>query len=184
MSSTNARRFGGLILGTLALSWLAGAPARAIDLFCARCGCGDSCQKTCRLVKEEKKVQVTCWGSECEDFCVPGPSKRGCKHCETVCDENDPKGPCTHSRPFVWTEWIPADCAKVFTKTKLMKKTVTKKVPSYKWVVEDLCEKCAAETADAPTPTDAKIPPKPIVDAPSPASPKTPAPAIRAKVGD
>jgi hypothetical protein len=42
--------------------------------------------------------------------------------------------------------------AKVHTKKKLMKKTVTKKVPSHKWVVEDLCDNCAqhSQTPIAP----------------------------------
>ena len=42
--------------------------------------------------------------------------------------------------------------AKIYTKTKLMKKVETVTVPSYKWVVEDMCVQCAANTAaDDPT---------------------------------
>jgi len=51
-------------------------------------------------------------------------------------------GGCLRVKPFVWTEWIPSDCASIFTRKKLMKKTVTKSVPSYKWVVEDCCPSC------------------------------------------
>ncbi len=91
-------------------------------------------------------MEITCWGSQCEDFCVPGPSKPGCKHCKTVCAEcDDASCDCyqPHATPktFVWREWIPG-CARVHTKTKLMKKVVTEKVPSYKWEVEELCTEC------------------------------------------
>lgn len=114
---------------------------------CDHCGCKEPCQKFCRLVKEEKKVEVICYGMKEQEFCVPGPSKRGCQHCEPVCTDCDGKGkdkdPDVDSKPrkFVWSDWIPGR-AHIQTKTLLMKKTETKKIPSYKWVVEDLCEKC------------------------------------------
>lgn len=131
---------------------------------CACCHNESSCERVCRLVAEEKKVQVNCWGMKCEDFCVPGPSHRGCQHCELVCDEADPEVPCVHSKRFVWSEWIPAGCPKMFTKKKLMKKTVTKKVPSYKWVVEDLCPKCVAALDAAERPAVADLPAPPLPD--------------------
>ena len=117
---------------------------------CARCGCNQPCDKVCRLVYEEKKVKVICWGVQCEDFCLPGPSKPGCKHCEEVCtecddkkeDKKDDKGPHGTPTKFVWRDWFPGACGKVYTKKKLMQKIVTKKVPGYKWVVEDLCPDC------------------------------------------
>jgi hypothetical protein len=126
------------------------ARATAGDGCCAHCGCQASCQKVCRLVCEEKKVPVTCWGCKCEDFCIPGHSKACCQHCEEVCTEDAAAcdAPCTHAKKFVWTEWIPG-CAKLHTKKKLMKKTITKKVPSYKWVVEDLCCDCHARSEAA-----------------------------------
>lgn len=43
---------------------------------------------------------------------------------------------------WAWKTWCPGDSAQVFTKKKLMKKTETKTVPSFKWVVEDLCSEC------------------------------------------
>src|SRR5262245_46562003 len=90
---------------------------------CARCGCSEPCQKVCRLVVEEKKVDVTCWGGKCEPFCVPGPSQPGCENCESVCGSSDGS---VHAacKKFVWTEWT-AGRAQVYTKKKLMKKTVT-----------------------------------------------------------
>jgi hypothetical protein len=45
------------------------------------------------------------------------------------------------------TNWIPGS-AKVHTKTKLMKKTVTQKVPVHRWIVEDLCSQCWQDTQD------------------------------------
>ena len=47
---------------------------------CHRCGC-EGCQKVCRLVCDEKELEVNCWDSKCEEFCVPGHCKLGCKHC-------------------------------------------------------------------------------------------------------
>jgi hypothetical protein len=119
--------------------------AVAGDFPCAHCGCGGPCRKVCRLVSEEKTVSIPCWGCKCEDVCLPGPSKPGCEHCELVCGTCEECGGSavrSKPQPFVWNDWIPGS-AKVHTKKKLMKKNVTKKVPSYKWIVEDLCEKCA-----------------------------------------
>jgi hypothetical protein len=109
---------------------------------CCKCGCPQA-TRVCRRVCEEKKVTVTLWGVAEEDFCVPGPSKPGCEYCEMVGDpkEND-KTPCYSPKKLAWTEWLPSGCPTLFTKKKLMKKTVTKTVPTYKWVVEDLCAEC------------------------------------------
>jgi hypothetical protein len=109
---------------------------------CCKCGCPQA-EKVCRLVCEEKKVQVTLWGMNEEDFCVPGPSRKGCENCEEVVDpkENE-KTPCYGPKTLVWSDWTPKGCPTLYTKKKLMKKVVTKTVPSYKWVVEDLCAEC------------------------------------------
>src|SRR4051812_29303948 len=97
------------------------AAGRAFAGCCAHCGCQCECRKVCRLVCEEKKVEVICWGCQCEDFCVPGRSCQGCKHCECVCgdcnDECDCKKPHAKPKLFVWKEWSPS-CAKILTKTK------------------------------------------------------------------
>lgn len=134
---------------------------------CQHCGCDCACQKVCHLVCEEKKVVVTCWGCKCEDFCVPGPSKPGCKQCETVCEfcgEDDSKEICVRPKKFGWREWCPG-CASVYTKKKLMRRTITKKVPSYKWVIEDLCEKCEKKVANVQVPPGVEVPPAPILRA-------------------
>ncbi|MEX2286530.1 MAG: hypothetical protein WD648_05520 [Planctomycetaceae bacterium] len=47
-----------------------------------------------------------------------------------------------------------------------MKKTITRKVPGYKWVVEDLCPQCAANCAPDAAPADGKgVPPAPAAEA-------------------
>ena len=56
------------------LCWPAPRPRRAGDC-CAHCGCHSNCCKVCRLVCETKKVTKPEYDCECEDFCVPGPSK-------------------------------------------------------------------------------------------------------------
>jgi hypothetical protein len=133
--------FAVLMVGSIATNLFAG------DCCCAHCGCVTECHKTCRLVTEEKKVEVVCWGCKSEDFCVGCHSEPGCMHCEEVCGACDfPKGTgqiCVKPHAFVWREWIPGT-ARIHTKKKLMKKSITKKVPSHKWVVEDLCPTCRA----------------------------------------
>jgi hypothetical protein len=132
---------------------------------CAHCGCAAPCQKVCRLVCEEKKVEVVCWGCKCEEFCVPCHSKPGCRHCETVCDDCgpcDPKAPHSEPKRFVWSDWFP-DGARIYTRTKLMRKTETVTVPSYKWVVEDLCPECTARLEPAAATRVAETPPPPLV---------------------
>ncbi|MFO0427500.1 MAG: hypothetical protein ACK526_13125 [Planctomyces sp.] len=149
---------------------------------CSHCRCEKQCTRVCRLVREDRKITTTCWGCECEEFCIPGPSSPGCEHCETVCGNCTPSEPSTkgaegdakpappaskkkvYSEPkrLVWTDWIPDCRATVHTKKKLMKRTVTKTVPSWKWVVVDLCEECQPLCPDAPVEPGAKIPPKPL----------------------
>jgi hypothetical protein len=51
-------------------------------------------------------------------------------------------------RKFVWTDWIPGG-ATIHSRKKLMKRTVTRMVPSFKWIVEDLCEQCEAKLPPA-----------------------------------
>lgn len=132
---------------------------------CARCGCDDGCQKICRLVCENKKIEITCWGCKHEDFCLPGPSKPGCKYTDVACDECDPKGPYVQPKTYSWIDWIPGCCGKIYSKNKLMKKTVTKSVPSFKWVVEDLCPQCEQHCPLAEVPLGSEVPPPPVVDA-------------------
>jgi len=119
------------------------------------------------LVKEERTIKVTCWASQCEDFCVPGPSKRGCKR--NVEHVDCTKGKCgtCNSKKAVWFNWCPSR-AHVSTKKKLMKKTIEKKVcGGYKWVVEDLCGGCETKfEAEAPAlDPETELPEPPALDA-------------------
>jgi len=152
-----------LLLTVCALCQLVGA-ANA-NGPCTHCGHRASCNKVCRLKYEEKKVEVVCWGLKCEDVCVNGCSKRCTKHCEILCEECDDVDPyeaaSTGPKKFVWSEWIPKGSPKLYTKSKLMKRTVIKKIPAYKWVVEDLCAQCEAKTKDTEVVPGAAIPPPP-----------------------
>jgi len=151
-----------LILLTMTIV-VSDAPRADAGGHCALCGCNAECNKACRVVYEEKKVEVVCWGSKCEEFCVPGCSKRGCKHCEMVCDfcdeTQDSDAPSSSPKKFTWRDWVPG-CARVYTKNKLMKKTIVKKVPAYKWVVEDLCSQCEAQSKSAQIPPGVQMPPQ------------------------
>lgn len=138
----------------------------AQDGYCCHCQGSDGCHKVCRLVCETKKVTVVCWGIQKEDFCVPGRSTLCMTHEECVCgDDTDPKAPCTKPKKFSWNEWIPANNAKIYTKNKLMKRTITKTVPSFKWVVEDLCENCEAQVPVVQVPPGVEVPPPPVTTA-------------------
>lgn len=133
-------------------------------LGCLRCGCRDQkCGKVCRLVKEDRKITTTCWGMKDEDFVVPAPSTPDCKYCETVCQPDPKTGICSSPKKLVWTSWIPGCGGDVMTRHKLMKKTVTKSVPSFKWVVEDLCPKCVAACEPIAVPQGTTVPKPPRV---------------------
>jgi hypothetical protein len=97
---------------------------------CDRCQCVQSCQKVCRVVCEMKEVTHTTWGCKCEDFCVPGPSKR----CESGCS-------CGHCADCRANGWIPTAA---YIKTRKVPVKHVEKVlkPSYKLVVEYLCPQC------------------------------------------
>lgn len=160
-----------LTLGLLAMTAVFEASSVAAgEICCALCGGHDPCNKVCRLVCEEKKVDVICWGVKCEDFCIPGPSKPCCKECDVVCDACEdnkakPDDPVSMPKRFVWRDWIPSMYAKIHTKKKLMQKIETKKIPSYKWVVEDLCPKCESQAGSAMVEPGVKLPPRPRVAA-------------------
>lgn len=152
------------------LTLASAAAARAGDVRCAHCGVCGAGDKVCRLVCEEKKVDVVCWGCLCEDFCLPGPSEPGCQHSTTVCDECDkprvPGAPQVDPKRFVWREWFPG-CARIFTRKKLYKKVETVTVPSYRWVVEELCPHCqtCCEVAAVDASAEASLPTPPVADA-------------------
>jgi len=166
-----------IVLMALAVLVMAASTLRAGAGHCARCG-GEGCQKVCRLVCDEKELEVNCWDSKCEEFCVPGHCKLGCKHgapacrdggfgcadgvCDAKCDACG-SGTCDHglgAKKFVWRDTIPG-CARIFTQKKLLKKVEKKKVKTYKWVLEDLCGKCRDGCESAPVPEGTPVPPVP-----------------------
>lgn len=119
-----------ILLAATAMLLTFAAPAEGGRLFCQHCGCCQNCKKVCRLKCEKKKETKTEYTCECEDFCIPGPSKKcGVKK------EHDCQG---HHRTILWQP----TCARVRTRKKLVKKEVTKEVPDYKWVVEEYCCVC------------------------------------------
>jgi hypothetical protein len=64
-----------------------------------------------------------------------------------VCGEcNKEEKADVHAEPkrFVWSDWFPHG-AQLYTRTKLMRKSEKVTVPSYKWVVEDMCAECEAK---------------------------------------
>lgn len=157
----------------------------ACEICCSLCGKAEATEKVCRLVPVEKKITITCWGCEAEDICLPGPSKPVCRHCDVACDE-DGVSCCHHPglfrKYFVWAEWEPcarswSPCSRprIVTKKRLMKKTVTKTIPSYKWVVEELCPECEQACETVAIPDGVLIPPPPDTDARVLTSQPTPA---------
>ena len=119
----------------------AGAPC------CDGCGCQPCTRKVCRLVCEPKEETKKVYSCKCEDFCIPGRSiccKKPCDchwWCCLCCDHYTYKPTCGCVR----TRVVP-----VIT-------TETKKVPSYKCVVEEVCTRCGhcARKVDYPSAEDA-----------------------------
>ena len=86
--------------------------AMAGDGCCSNCGCSaNRCRKICRLVQEDRKITTTCWGMECEDFCVPGPSTPDCRQCDTVCKSVPGDKVCSQPKRIVWTSQEEGDGA-------------------------------------------------------------------------
>ena len=154
---------------------------------CARCGRWRDCEAVCRLKKEPLTRKITCWTSETEPVCLPGPSRRACRHVEHVscdaadkheADENDAgKCPSRHDKKIVWFDWcIPGEdkdatgaCHRVATRKKLMRKEIEVPIKGayrYRWETLPLCKSCAAQP-DAPTPAEPadEVPPAPPVEA-------------------
>lgn len=100
---------------------------------CQSCGCQCACDKVCKVICEKKIVTKTKYCCECEDFCVPGPSCLIGRECVDDC--NAPHGVATRNI------WQPGR-ATIRTRKKLVKKTYTEEVPTYKWVVESCCPRC------------------------------------------
>jgi hypothetical protein len=164
------------------------------DCTCNHCGCPAHCHKVCHVVCEMKDVKVTCYCCRAEDLCIPGPSQKCGAVCEpnpcclahpTDCDSCNSGGCCSSGcgqcKCETRTLWQPTCSGDIRTVHKLIKYEVTKKVPTYKWVVEYCCDQCccaitdearhdgkqtavAARTANSPTATSVQA----TVQAPAP----------------
>jgi hypothetical protein len=111
-------------------------------------------------VPDVKEIKEVCWDVKCEDFCVPGPScccGKVNKHDECGC--------------WSYKIWKP-NCGCVRTRKTLVKKEVTRKVPTTKWVVENVCAHCKS-ACDVELPADGAPPKVPAEQAPA-AAPGTP----------
>lgn len=167
----------GTILLTVVCTMALGAAAAPANDRCNRCAAKQS-EKVCRLVCVKKVVEVPCYSSKYETFCVGGPCRKACKQCEAAC--TDGKGTCSHKggcsscascqtgllkgNRFAYQETIPS-CPKQFTKKILLRKMVKKEVTVYKWVLEDLCAECESKTPQPVVPKSAHIPAPPKTDA-------------------
>ena len=115
--------------------------ASASDLMYG-CRSRPACGKVCQLICDTKTLTVIGYGCECKDICIPGPSKPGCKHCETrCCCDNDIQG-CRPKMEFCWYDWFACGCAAPRTVKVLTKYQAEKKIPWYHWEVVDGCNCC------------------------------------------
>lgn len=132
------------------------APVRAGGCCrrCDCCGCECECERVCRAIVGTKTVLKVSYTVECEEFCIPGPSKCCGSHWE--CDGNASAGCTQRHRVF---DWIPNSCGKICTKRKLVKIETPTQVPSYQWVVEHVCPKCAASRSSSRSAPESGEPP-------------------------
>jgi hypothetical protein len=105
---------------------------------CDVCGCSAQCEKTCKLIVGTKLVPKVTYCRQCEDICLPGPSRKCGSHCE--CTVNPCTGCEEHNKVI---DWIPNPCGCIRTKAKLVKIETPQQVPTYKWVVVRVCGNCA-----------------------------------------
>jgi hypothetical protein len=131
--------------GIAALLWAWTSALNAGAPCCGGCGCQPYTRKVCRLVCEMREETKPVYECKCEDFCIPGPST--C--CKTPCTC---PGKCCQDH----TVWKPT-CGCVKQRTVLVIKKESKKVPSYKCVVEEVCTRCGhcARSRDYPGAADA-----------------------------
>ena len=123
---------------------------------CRRPACG----KVCKLVCGPATLVAVGYGCECREICVPGPSRPGCKHCETrCCCDNEIKG-CRPKIEFCWYDWFACGCAQPRTIRVLTKYQAVKEVPFYHWEVVDGCDDCCSDVCDCvykPAPLEAQV---------------------------
>jgi hypothetical protein len=114
-----------------------------------------TCGKVCKLVCDTKKLTSIGYGAECKSFCIPEPSRAGCKHC-AVCYgkcNGDPCDSCPSCAPkceFCWRDWFACGCAQPRTVHVLTKYQAEKKICWYHWeVVDAACCDCVSQSGPA-----------------------------------
>jgi len=103
-----------ILTAAAALAALAGPTAFAGGM-CQVCQCQPAVKKVCVPVWTTKKVTKTVWDCKCEDICIPGPKL-----------------------PHRCT----AECGKVRTVRRLIRRTITIEVPVCHWVTKEVCGDC------------------------------------------
>lgn len=128
--------------------------------FIYGCRSRPACGKVCKLVCDTTTLVAVGYGCECQEICIPGPSRRGCKHCETrCCCDNEIEG-CRPKIEFCWYDWFACGCAQPRTIRVLTKYQAEKEVPSYHWEVVDGCNSCCPGECDCvykPAPPEARV---------------------------
>jgi hypothetical protein len=100
-----------------------------------------ACGKVCKLVCEEKTLTATGYACHCDTICIPGPSCKGCKHCDVTCccdNEAATKG-CPPKIEFCWYDWFSNGCAAPRQVKVLTKWQAERKICWYHWEVVDGC---------------------------------------------
>jgi hypothetical protein len=113
---------------------------QANNYCCSSCGCCQQPRKVCRLKCEMKPVTTFEYGCECEDVCMPGPSKR-CGSCWVP----DCSAWCGCRKEI---KWQPTCSCHIRKRVYLTKVPVTKDVPVYTCVVECVCTGCGCCQVD------------------------------------
>ena len=126
-------------LGIAAIGFGAAGISLAGDLMFGCMG-RPACGKVCKLVCGTTTLTAVGYGCECAEICIPGPSRPGCKHCDTTCCcDNDIAG-CPPKIEFCWYDWFACGCAKPRSIRVLTKYQAEKEVCSYHWEVVDGCD--------------------------------------------
>jgi len=115
------------------------AAALKADDGCDRCGCV-LCRRVSRVVREMKKVMVAVYTYECDHGGgEQGPPCGEACECHGECNEAGASA-CPAAPGAVAAAATDSD------RPRLVKHERIKEVPTYKWVVEYLCEDCASRT--------------------------------------
>jgi hypothetical protein len=171
----DSRRDALVIVGICLASFLPSEALAAGELNFV-CDSPPTCGKVCRLVCETKKLTAICYGCECDEICIPGPSRPGCKHCATCgadadCGECDSSCTGCQGHPpaceFCWRDWFACGCAKPHPVRVLTKYQAEKEISWFHWQVVDAascgCVADCGQTADQrrcvckPAPADAEL---------------------------